>query len=285
MKDKNAFFKIPKQLFTDERFCGLSSYAKLLYGLMLDRMSLSEKNGWKDENGRVYIYYTQKDVMECLGVGRAKAIGVFAELDNAGLIHRKRQGMGKPLVIYVSEIESSVKVNTSSSVKNKTSSSQKNEHQDVFKTDTNKTDINNTDINNTDIISCPAGNENEDEMDSLYVFIKEIRRNIDYDALVSNYGKEKIDCIIDIILDALCGAPDYITVGGIRRSFNDVKTRLLELNNSHIEYVFECLDKCKSDIMDIKRYMLTSLYNAPKTIDAYYQNQLNSDMRMLRSSA
>lgn len=107
--DKNQaeqfhFYKIPKVLFTSPRFKGLSAEAKILYGLMLDRMSLSKKNGWTDRENRVYIYFTLEDALELLGCGRGKAVRLFSELDSAkgiGLIERKKQGQGKPARIYV----------------------------------------------------------------------------------------------------------------------------------------------------------------------------------------
>lgn len=96
-----TFYRIPKIIFKDERFKVLSSDAKLLYGLMLDRMSLSAKNEWLDNLGRVYIFYTMEAAMEDLGCARAKCTKIMGELKNIGLIEKKRQGLGKPDKIYV----------------------------------------------------------------------------------------------------------------------------------------------------------------------------------------
>lgn len=98
------FYRIPKLLFTDERFKGVSVEAKVLYGLMLDRMSLSVKNKWLDEFGRVYIVFTVNEVMEMIGCAEQKATRLLNELDDVkgvGLIERKRRGLGKPNIIYV----------------------------------------------------------------------------------------------------------------------------------------------------------------------------------------
>ena len=98
------FYRIPKMLFTDKRFSGISVEAKVLYGLMLDRMSLSIKNGWIDEGNRVYIYFKLEDAMEYMGIGKDKGVKLFAELDSekgCGLIQKKRQVLGKPARIYV----------------------------------------------------------------------------------------------------------------------------------------------------------------------------------------
>ena len=97
-----SFFRIPKVLFADERFKSMSTDAKMLYGLMLDRMGLSVKNRWLDDENRVYIIYTMEDIIADLGCARQKAAKLLDELDkSAGLIERKRQGLGKPNVIYV----------------------------------------------------------------------------------------------------------------------------------------------------------------------------------------
>lgn len=102
-----TFFKIPHQLITDLRFKQLSANAKLLYGVLLDRMGLSARNGWHDDSGRVYIYYTVKEICENIGCGRNKAIRLLAELDTTkgiGLIERVKQGQGKPDKIFVKRI-------------------------------------------------------------------------------------------------------------------------------------------------------------------------------------
>lgn len=97
-----SFYRIPKILFTEPRFKNTSAEAKILYGLLLDRMSLSAKNGWLDEMGRVYIIYTLEEIMEALGCADQKALKLLSELEKkCGLIERKRQGLGKPNLIFV----------------------------------------------------------------------------------------------------------------------------------------------------------------------------------------
>ena len=102
--EQYSFYRVPRLLIKDKRFKGLSSDAKLLYGLMLDRMALSMKNGWFDKYNRAYIYYTVENIMEDLGCSRGTCIKILAELDSKkgiGLIEKKRQGLGKPDIIYV----------------------------------------------------------------------------------------------------------------------------------------------------------------------------------------
>ena len=97
-----AFYRIPKALFTSKRFEDISVEAKALYGFLLDRMDLSAKNGWKDEEGRVYIIFTVESIMEHLKCSNKKAVGLLRELEEkAGLIEHRRQGLGRPSLIYV----------------------------------------------------------------------------------------------------------------------------------------------------------------------------------------
>ena len=102
--EQYSFYRVPKVLFTAECFKVLSCEAKVLYGLMLDRMGLSIKNRWFDEEDRVYIIFTVEETMELLGCSRQKAVKSLSELDTEkgiGLIEKKRLGLGKPNVIYV----------------------------------------------------------------------------------------------------------------------------------------------------------------------------------------
>ena len=104
--EKFAFYRIPQMLFTDERFADLTTEAKLLYGLMLDRVSLSRRNGMTDKLNRVYIYFTLDEIMRCLKCAREKANKLITELRNIGLIETKRQGLGKANIIYVKDFAS-----------------------------------------------------------------------------------------------------------------------------------------------------------------------------------
>ena len=118
--DAFSFYRIPKLLFTYDYFKVLSTDAKVLYGLMLDRMGLSVKNRWFDSDNRAYIYFSIEDAMELLNCGKNKAIKSMQELDTEqgiGLIEKRRQGMGKANIIYVK----SFSVNEEVKFKNETS--------------------------------------------------------------------------------------------------------------------------------------------------------------------
>ena len=104
--EQYAFYRIPKTLISDPRFRNISIDAKLLYGLMLDLMSLSMKNEWIDDLGRVYIYFVLDEIQDLLQCGHEKAVKLLAELDSEkgiGLIERVKRGQGKPTIIYVKQ--------------------------------------------------------------------------------------------------------------------------------------------------------------------------------------
>jgi len=108
IKDEQfSFFRIPRSLITDRRFRSLSNDAKLLYGLMLDRMSISRKNHWLDELDRVYIIYSVNDIMRDIGCSSGKCSKILAELDTKkgmGLIERHKRGLGRSDIIYVKNL-------------------------------------------------------------------------------------------------------------------------------------------------------------------------------------
>ena len=96
-----SFIRVPTVLFTDDQYKYVSAEAKVLYGLLLARMDLSAKNGWLDDQGRVYIICTLSEIMEKLNCADNKATKLMNELeDKCGLIERKRQGLGKPNLIF-----------------------------------------------------------------------------------------------------------------------------------------------------------------------------------------
>jgi len=99
--EEYSFYRIPKPLILNPDYRSVPVEAKMLYGLMLDRMGLSVRNGWLDEQGRVFIYYTVDAVREDLCCGKEKACKLLADLERADLIERRRQGLTKPSITYV----------------------------------------------------------------------------------------------------------------------------------------------------------------------------------------
>lgn len=104
-----SFYRIPKALFTEPNFRELSTDAKVLYGILLDRMSLSLKNQWLDAQNKVYIIFTVEEIMDALNCANQKATRLMVELEKqTGLIERKRQGLGRPNLIYVKNFAATI---------------------------------------------------------------------------------------------------------------------------------------------------------------------------------
>ena len=152
--DQFSFYRIPKALFTDSYFKDLSSDAKILYGLMLDRMSLSIKNQWFDDQNRAYIYFSIEDIMELLNCGRNKAIKSMQELDDEtgiGLIEKRRQGFGKVNIIYVKtfmpEKSEEKKLDEELEKFKKQTSVENEEPTEVYISNPNNTNLSDTEMN------------------------------------------------------------------------------------------------------------------------------------------
>ena len=144
-----SFYRIPKALFQEQRFQSLSTDAKTLYGILLDRMSLSAKNGWLDEQGRVFIIFTIEDVKRSLCCADNKATKLLRELEEFGLIERKRRGLGRPSLVYVKNFSADSSKARFQNRENHESGGFKSTSQDPAKPRCNKTDKNNTEMNET----------------------------------------------------------------------------------------------------------------------------------------
>ena len=295
-----AFYRIPKLLFTDSRYAGISVEAKVLYGLMLDRMSLSVRNNWVDDDNRVYIYFTLEEITDYLSIGKDKGVKLLKELDGI-LIERKKQGLGKPVMIYVlnfvnsqnsiQSVDNSTEVLTSD-VDNSTSNAEvqtsekpkSGENAEVLTSEIPKSallknrtldfgisDSNNTDISSSSRISFAALEREKEEYRDV------IHENIEYDILIQQYAAEKIDSFVNIMVDALCSFDDTINVNSMQVPKEVVKRKLLKLDYMHIVYVIDCLDENSTEIRNYKSYILTMLYNAPDTMDHYYQSKFNKN--------
>ena len=328
--EQYSFYRVPKVLFTEPCFKTLSCEAKVLYGLMLDRMSLSIKNRWLDSEDRVYIIFTVEEIAELMNCGTQKAVKLVKELDSSngiGLIEKKRLGLGKPNVIYVknfmirevpdqkptgscadsqSEQEDHKKIadlqskqerhkecaNLQQEAENKgktgISLNSENHHSRIVeitnpeypKSQSNNTDINKTDISETEINqSYPITSNNfpkkKDVMEEMRAYREVIHENIDY----QYHAKEDVDELVELIIEVMMMPEDsMIRIAGTEKPVALVKSRFMKLNYSHIEYVLFCLNRNTTKVGNIKAYLLTALYNAPATINSYYQAEVNHDM-------
>ncbi len=312
-----TFYRIPKMLFKDKTFKNISAEAKILYGLMLDRMSLSVKNMWLDDNNRVYIIYTLEDIIDDFGCARQKAAKLLDELDKGvGLIERKRQGLGKPNIIYVKnfvyqreipENYRSMKTENQEVWKsnlqkyeNHTSRSMNMELQEVWKSYPNNTDNNYTDYNennnndtefsDTEITSYPilppfpvkSGDKKPDTIrwiEEHRTYENIIKDNIEYDILLEQYKKEWLDEIVAIMVDVVCSTEPFIRINKQEYPKEVVKSRFLKINSTHIEYIYLSLKDNSSNVRNIRAFLITTIYRAFETADNWFSARVQYDMK------
>lgn len=289
--DSYSFYRIPRQLITGEKYKGLSVEAKLLYGMMLDRMGLSLRNGWLDKTGRVYIYYTVEEIQGDLGCGHVKAGRLLAELDTVkgiGLIERVRQGQGKPTKIYVKKFSpdpppQGEKSGLPRQPQNGGLDSAKAELRSAASCRSGHTESGGAERQK------PAGSYIENNYpESSYTdqsivpeevkqLTEAVREQIDYPLLALSYPGDDPDCILELICDVLSSSSPGIKIGGETIPTAKVQTRFRRLQFDHVAYVLDSLRETTTKIINIRAYLLTALYNAPLTIGPYYSAAVRHD--------
>ena len=281
-----SFYRIPKALFTDEAFGSISTDAKLLYGILLDRMNLSAKNGWLDKEGRVYIIFTLDEVQDSLGCGHGKAAKLLDELDgDTGLIERKRQGLGKPNLIFVKNFISRVRKSNFLKSEKRTSGSSQIGVQEIPIADGSNTDFKKTDPIDTDsylfISSEPCRTETiRSDAAQREIYRSIIKENIDYDIIRFDRKtpQDILEEIVELIVDVVCSNAPYIRVLREEKPTEVVKSQFLKLNSEHIRFVMDCLEENTTKVKNMRQYLISTLYNAPLTIGNYYRSLVNHDM-------
>ncbi len=268
-----VFYKVPKVLCTEEEFRKLSSDAKLLYGLLLDRVSLSQKNGWVDEEGRIYVVFTLENTMQALNCSDKTATKMMMELENHGLIERKRQGQGKPVLIYVKNFI------RSEGLRVKARKNYDPRVVDCTSQDSEKVRCNNTDINNTEYSQTNLIYSEDADMDERDAYMQYFIEQLEMNCLMQQYPYKhrELEEILELLVDTVCSNRSTIRIAGDSKPFAVVKSKLMKLEYSHIQYVLDCLDKNGTEIRNIKQYLLATLYNAPLTISNYYTAMFNND--------
>ena len=279
--DNYTFYRFPKLLVTSENFKCLSSDAKILYGLMLDRISLSVKNSWVDADKRVYIYYSLEDVMEDLNCSKNTAMKSLQELENIGLIERRKQGQGKPSLIYVKNFMPERRVSDSQNLGIKTpnicdSRLPKFENQESQDLNPNNNKINNTNNINTDSNLILSADEKGMDVNA---YMNLIRDNLEIELLKEDYpyDKEILEGIYELVVETVVSQSDSIIIASNRYPTELVRSKLLKLNSMHIEYVLACFKSNTTQVRNIKKYLLATLFNAPSTISGYYTAEVHHD--------
>lgn len=307
-----SFYRVPRLLVTGEQFRGLSSDAKLLYGLLLDRMGLSAKNGWYDELQRVYIYYTLDEIEEDMNCGHDKATKLLRELEassSGGLIERVKQGLGKPARIYVKRFTANAAPtpapehrHTPSPVRDFRAPCRDNAalqtavfpHSGLRESsgpdcgkpagnynNQNYTENNHTDLSYTNPSIYPSVSAEEDGMDGCDA-AELVKEQIEYDILLRErkLPRTELDSIVRIMRDVLYKRHASFRINGGDYDAEEVKAVFREITREHIEFIFEALDNSRTSIKHTHAYMLTALYNSVADLDFYVAAQVRRDMAM-----
>ena len=270
--DQFSFIRIPRILLLDEAFSALSLSAKVLYSVLLDRMGLSMKNKWLDEENKVYIIYQITEIQSDLGFSKKKAMDYLTELEKIGLIEKKKRGFGLPNIIYVK----SFMAHQSSQRSNEMGTSQEkdvvhrsiergtpevmNKHLRGAETDTsevpqnglqevpktvplyNKTYMNynnQSNITSNHIKSDGDRIRCDQKEQTINAYAELVKKNIDFDVLLHTYSREQdlVEEIYQLILETVQTEKDMIRIAGEYYPAGFVKGKLLKLNYSHKEFI------------------------------------------------
>ena len=268
------------------------------------------KNGWLDDENRAYIIYTVDAIMEDLGCSKPTCTKIMRELaseNGIGLIEKKRRGLGKPDIIYVKnffsvpdekeenepsnpDVSTEVKKFNFKKQKNLTSGSKEivpQEVNDFFPNynNTNHNNFNYNDMNYTNPIN-QSGNESKTEkridlMDDVNAYIELIKENIEYEHHMKYddwQNRVLYEELFEVICEVVCVKRTTIRIAGEDYPYELVKSKFLKLNSGHLKYVIGCMHDTNTKISNIKAYMVTALYNAPSTMNHYYQQEVQHDM-------
>ena len=271
-----SFFRIPKALFQEQRFQDLSTDAKTLYGILLDRMSLSVKNEWFDKKGRVFIIFTIEDVKRTLRCADNKATKLLRELEEFGLIERKRRGQGKPCLVYVKNFSAESSKESVKNRDNDDSCGSKIACQDPVKSRGIKKKENKTEMNNTNLIL----SDESEKMKNRELLEEYFSHSLEMDLLLRLYpdDEDTLYQIVNLLVDTCATNRKLLHIAGDDKPAEVVRSRFMKLNADHIRFVLKCLAENSNPIRNMKQYLLASLYNAPTTMQLSYQNQTNHDL-------
>ena len=271
-----SFFRIPKALFQEQQFQDLSTDAKTLYGILLDRMSLSVKNEWFDKKGRVFIIFTIEDVKRTLRCADNKATRLLRELEEFGLIERKHRGQGKPCLVYVKNFSAESSKESVKNRDNDDSCGSKIACQDPVKSRGIKKKENKTEMNNTN----PILSDESEKMRNRELLEEYFSHSIEIDLLLRLYpdDEDTLYQIVNLLVDTCATNRKLLHIAGDDKPAEVVRSRFMKLNADHIRFVLKCLAENSSPIRNMKQYLLASLYNAPTTMQLSYQNQTNHDL-------
>ena len=232
--DRYSFYRVPKALVKADLFQKMSGDAKLLYAVLLDRMSLSIKNGWQDKHGNAYIICTIEEVMDSIHCARQKAVKLLDELEQEfRLIERRRQGLGKPNLLYVKDLYAGLSQSNYWKYENHTSGGMKNELPGVPKSNGSNTEKNNkTDNSETDLIY-PAELQEEEQ------YRRYFKEALELEILEQGYPADKAVLyeILELLVETVTSRKKFLRICGEEKPKEVVKSRLMKLDSSHISQI------------------------------------------------
>ena len=257
-----GYIVVPKELFCNPLYDTLSADAKRVYGLLNDRLSLSKKNGdkWENADGECFVYFSQAEIMRYYNCGHDKATKLIRELENVGLIRRKRQGLGRPHMLFVNEAF-------------QPAHDQVSEERNSSVAACDKTARNNTDTNKLDNRYPDTSLTNRCAVEAL------IKEQIFYDVLVEEMDKALLDSIISVIVDTICTTSREIRIAGVQRNRAEVYERFMTLDEMQIRYVYDRVRDEKQVIYSPQGFLLKHLFEAKESMDFYYQSRVIFDER------
>lgn len=228
-------------------------------------MNLSARNGWLDEEGRVYIIFTIEEIKGALGCAEKKAVKLLDELEKkCGLIERKRQGLGKPNLIYVKNFISGSVERQFLNCQKDNSGVVKNTIQELSKAQGNNTDTNYIDFSDTDPFFpsgfCGKEVDETDEFTRYYQYFYE-QLSMDYLKQDYPYDHEILDLILHLIIEVMCSNRKQIRIASDDKPIEIVKSSFMKLDSEHIRFVMSSFKENTTDVRNIKQYLLASIYN------------------------
>lgn len=270
-----AFYMIPKEIVEDKPYCDLSDGSKLLYSIILDRVKLSRQHGWIDEQNRVYIVFTLEEVQRTMRCAKQKATKLMQELEAIGLVEKKRQGLGKPNLLYVKNFVRKGRKSKNRKNENHPSGGMISEPQEVRESFGINNNQINTDIINTDSFY-PA--QTSDGQKDVKDEREKIRHQIEYDWLLEQYRPEAVDELVEIMLEVSMNRSPTIRIGrDAEYPTAFVRERFSKITVMHIERVLEGIADNRTQVRNTKAYLLAALFNSVSTLDHHCTMQYNHD--------
>lgn len=263
---KYQFYSMPKELFAD-KYKNLSLEAKMIYTLFIDRLELSKKNNWINENGEVYLIFKRNDIGDILNITDKTVTKAIKELKDIKLVFESRRGLGKPNLIYIGKlnIENQETENLSFITgKNSEIESRKNTTNESEKLQPSNTNINNTNLNETEISQSVIDEELEEIKQKCELHLLE---EVDDRGNINTKLREVIENAIELMYYSTS-----ITVGNAIIPQYIVRSKLKQLNGAKIFYALEKLKnnlKNTENFSNSSKYIISCLYNA---INEYFSD-------------